>query len=110
MAITGNGWLTATGYAACMTCTATREARRKQLNTTIRDQKLRVTVAMVLFAVLVLLAVALAYALRPIPTISHGDANPVISADGTRGSTITKDPNIERHAEVVQRLGNGSLR
>jgi len=41
-----------------------------------------------------------------------GDATPAhraISADGARGSTITKDPNIERHAEVVQRLGNGSL-
>ena len=83
------------------------------MNTTIRGEKLRVTVAMVLFAVLVLLAVALAYTLRPIPTTSHGDATPAnraISADGARGSTITKDPNIERHAEVVQRLGNGSLR
>ena len=83
------------------------------MNTTMRGEKLRVTVAMVLFAVLVLLAVALAYTLRPIPTTSHGDATPAnraISTDGARGSTITKDPNIERHAEVVQRLGNGSLR
>ena len=83
------------------------------MNTTIHGQKLRVTVAMVLLAVLVLLALALAYAVRPVPTTSHGGAIPAhraISADGARGSTITKDPNIERHAEVVQRLGNGSLR
>ena len=83
------------------------------MNTTIRGQKLRVTVAMVLFAVLVLLAVALAYALRPVPTSSHGDATPAnraMSADGTGGSSITHDPNIERHAEVVKHLGNGSLR
>jgi hypothetical protein len=83
------------------------------MNTTIRGHNLRAWVAMVLFAVLVLLAVALAYTLRPVPTTSHGDATPAnraMSADDTRGSTIAIDPNIERHAEVVQRLGNGSLR
>ena len=83
------------------------------MNTTIRGEKLRVTVVMALLAVLVLLAVALAYALRHVQTTSLGDATPAhraISADGTRGSTIDRDPNIERHAEVVQRLGNGSLR
>ena len=83
------------------------------MDTTIRGQKLRVTAAMVLLAVLILLAVALAYALRPVPTTSHGAANPAhraISADGARGSTIYRDPNIERHAEVVQRFGDGSLR
>jgi hypothetical protein len=83
------------------------------MNTTLRGQKLRVTVAMVLLAVLVLLAVALAYALRPVSTTSHGGAIPAhraMSADSTRGSTISRDPYIERHAEVVQRLGNGSLR
>jgi hypothetical protein len=113
MAISGNGRLTAAGYAACMTCSATREARRKQMNTTIRGQKLRVRVVMALLAVLVLLAVAVAYAVRPFPTTSHGDATPAhraMSADSTRGSTIDRDPNVERHAEVVQRLGNGSLR
>jgi hypothetical protein len=59
------------------------------------------------------LTVALVYMLRPIPTTGHGEATPAhraISADGARGSTITRDPNIERHAGVVERLGNGSLR
>jgi hypothetical protein len=88
-------------------------ARRKQMNTTIRGHNLRATVVIALIAVLVLSTTVLVYALRPVPTTSHGDATPAhraISADGARGSTSTKDPNIERHAEVVQRLGNGSLR
>jgi hypothetical protein len=92
---------------------ATRATRRKEMNTTIRGHNLRAWVVMALLAVLVLLTVALVYTLRPVPTTSHGDATPAhraVSTDGARGSTITKDPNIERHAEVVQRLGNGSLR
>ncbi len=44
------------------------------------------------------------------PTIDRGEVNPAMSAEGTGGSSITQDPSIERHAEVVQRLGNGSLR
>jgi hypothetical protein len=83
------------------------------MNTTIRGHNFRVMVVMALIAVLVLSTMALVYALRPVPTTSHGDATPAhraMSADGARGSTITKDPNIKRHAEVVQRLGNGSPR
>jgi len=83
------------------------------MNTTVRGHNLRATVMIALIAVLVLSTMALVYALRPVPTTSHGDATPAnraMSADGTRGSTIDRDPNIERHAEVVQRLGNGSIR
>jgi hypothetical protein len=83
------------------------------MNTPIHGHDLRVTVVMALLAVLLLLAVALVFALRPTPTISDRDANPAnhaMSAEDIGGSTITKDPNIERHAEVVKRLGNGSLR
>jgi hypothetical protein len=79
------------------------------MNTTIRGHNLRVTVVMALLAVLLLLAVALVFALQPTPTISDRDANPVISADGKRGSSIPQNPDVERHAEVVERLGNGSL-
>jgi hypothetical protein len=96
-----------------MTYAAPREARRKRMNTTIRAHNLGVTMVIALIAVLVLSTVALVYALRPLPTTGHGDATPAhraISADGARGSTITEDPTIERHAEVVERLGNGSLR
>jgi hypothetical protein len=83
------------------------------MNTTIRGHNLRAWVVIALLAVLLLLAVALVYTLRPVPTTSPGDANPAhraMSADGARGSTIDRDPYIERHAEVVERLGNGSLR
>jgi len=83
------------------------------MNATLRGHNLTVTVVMALLAVTVLLTVALVYALRPFPTAGHGDATPAhraIGADAARGPTITKDPNIERHAEVVQRLGDGSLR
>ena len=111
------------------------------MNTTIRGHNLRVTVLMALLAVLLLL-LALVFALQPAPTTSDrdakpanhamsgtresdvtksdvthliptsgSDANPTIDAvSGTGGSSITHDPNIERHAEVVERLGNGSLR
>jgi hypothetical protein len=83
------------------------------MNTTIRGHNLRARVVMALLAVLLLLAVALVFALRPAPTTSDREANPanhVMSAHGKRGSISTQDPYIERHAEVVQRLGNGSLR
>ena len=83
------------------------------MNTTIRGHNLGATVVIALIAVLVLSTMALVYALRPVPTTSHGDATPAnraISADGARGSTITKDPNIHRHVKVVELLGNGSLR
>ena len=83
------------------------------MNTTIRGHNLRVTVVIALLAVTILLTVMLLYALQSVPTTDHGDATPAhraISAGGARGSTHTKDPLIERHAEVVQRLDNGSLR
>ena len=83
------------------------------MNTTIRGHKPRVTRMIALLAVLLLLAVALVFALRPAPTTSDREANPAnhaMSAHGKRGSISTQDPYIERHAEVVQRLGNGSLR
>jgi Trk-type K+ transport system membrane component len=63
--------------------------------------------------VLCVLLVALVFALGPATTTSDREFNPTIhaiSADGTGGSSLTHDPYIERHAEVVQRLGGGSLR
>jgi hypothetical protein len=45
-----------------------------------------------------------------IPT-SGSDGNPTIDAvSGTGGSSISQNPDVKRHAEVVERLGNGSLR
>jgi Trk-type K+ transport system membrane component len=96
-----------------MTCSEASEARRKEMNKTIHDQDPRVTRMIALLAVLLLLLVALVFALQLAPTTSDRDfspANHAMSADDTGGSTITEDPYIERHAEVVQRLGDGHLR
>lgn len=83
------------------------------MNTTLRGHNLRVRVVMALVAVLLLLTVALVFALRAAPTTSDRDANPAnhaMSADGKRESISTQDPDLKRHAEVVERLGDGSLR
>ena len=83
------------------------------MNTTIRGHYLRVTVVMALLAVLIVLAVALVFARQPAPTTSDRNASPAnhaMSADGKRGSISTQDPDLKRHAEVVERLGNGSIR
>jgi hypothetical protein len=112
------------------------------MNTTIRGHNLSARVVMALLAVLLLLVLALVFALRPAPTTSDHDAkpanhamsgtresdvtksdvthliptsgsdgNPTIDAvSGTGASSIPQNPDVERHAEVVQRLGNGSLR
>jgi hypothetical protein len=78
------------------------------MNTTIRGHDLRVTMIMALLAVLLIVAVALVFALQPAPTTS--DRDPAMSTGGKGGSIRTHDPDNERHAEVVERLGNGSLR
>ena len=81
----------------------------KTMTQTIRGHNLKVTVAMVLIAVLVLLVVVLAYMMQPAATTEAN--NPGIHAtSGAGGSSITHDPYIDRHAEVVARLGEGSLR
>jgi hypothetical protein len=96
-----------------MKCSAERETRRKEMNTTIRGHNLRVRVVMALLAVLIVVSVALVFALRPAPTTSDRDAKPAnhaMSAGGNGGSISTHDPDLKRHAEVVERLGDGSLR
>jgi hypothetical protein len=81
------------------------------MNKAIRAHDLRVTVKMVLLAVLLLLLVALVFVLQPRTTTSTRDGNPSIHAmSGTRGSSFTHDPYIDRHAEVVARYHEGSLR
>jgi hypothetical protein len=106
------------------------------MNTTIRGHNFGVGMVMVLLAVLLLLAVAMLFALRPAPTGDHdakpanhamsgtrdsdvthliptsgSDGNPTHHAlNGTGGSSLSQNPDVKRHAEVVERLGNGSLR
>ena len=82
----------------------------KAMTQTTGAHNLRVMMAMVALAV-VLLALTLVAVLQRAPTTTdRGEANPAMSAEGKGGSTSANDDPIERHAEVVQRLGNGSLR
>jgi hypothetical protein len=72
---------------------------------------LRVMMAIVALAAVLLALTVVAVLQRAPTTTDRGDANPVVSAQGKGGSTSANDdPLIERHAEVVQRLGGGSLR
>ena len=81
----------------------------KAMSQTVRGHNLRVTMVIVTIAA-VLLALTLVAVLQTAPTTTdRGEANPVMSAQGKGGSSVNDDP-IERHAEVVQRLGDGSLR
>jgi hypothetical protein len=80
------------------------------MNTTIRGHNLRVTVVVALLAVLLLLAVV--FAVWTAQTTSDRGDNPAIhasSADGAGGSSLAENP-IHRHAKVVERVGEGSLR
>ena len=67
---------------------------------------------MVLLAVLVLLVVALASMLQPAaPTGAGGRAvPPAAHTMSTGGSGLTKDPYIDRHAEVVATYRQGAPR
>ena len=59
----------------------------------------------------VLLALTLAAVFQRVSTSSDSVANPAMSAEGKgvpRG--VNYDPAIDRHAEVLRRLGSGSLR
>jgi hypothetical protein len=87
-----------------------REKMGKAMSQTIRGHNLRVTMAMVALGA-VLLALTLVAGFQTASTTSEGAANPAISTEGKGGSrSVNYDPAIDRHAEVVQRLGNGSLR
>ena len=82
----------------------------KAMGQTTGGHNLRVTMAIVAIAA-VLLALTLVAVLQTAPTTTdRGQANPALSAQGKGGSTSVNNDPIERHAEVVQRLGDGSLR
>jgi hypothetical protein len=110
MATPGNGRLTVDLYAAYMTYQAAGDERRKQMNTTIRGQSLRVRAAMALLAVLLLVAVG--FAVWPAVTASNPGGNPAIQAkkvDGTGGSSLRQDL-IDQHLKIVERQDDGSRR
>ena len=81
----------------------------KAMTQTTGGHNLRVMMAIAALSA-VLLVLTLVAVLQTAPTSTdRGEANPAMSAEGKGGSSVNDDP-IERHAEVVQRLGNGSLR
>ena len=80
----------------------------KTMTQTIRGHNPKVMVATVVLAVLILLMVALAFMLQPAATTDA--SKPAMHATSAGGSSITHDPYIDRHAEVVARYHQGSLR
>ena len=73
----------------------------KTMSQTIRGHNLRVTMVVAALAAM-LLVLTLVVVVQTSPT-TGGSANHAMSADGSGGSSITQDPYIERHAEVVAR-------
>jgi hypothetical protein len=101
----------ATVASHCCVRRASRE-RRKTMNRAIRTGNLKVTMGIVLLAGL-LLMVTLVFVLQPATTTSNSGNNAGVqatSADSNGGSSLTHDPYIDRHAEVVARYHEGSLR
>jgi hypothetical protein len=82
----------------------------KAMTQTTGGHNLKVTMAIVAIAAVVLVLTLVAIVQTAPTTSDGGDASPVMSAEGKGGSTSVNDDPIDRHAEVVQRLGNGSLR
>jgi hypothetical protein len=83
----------------------------KAMSQTIGGHNLRVAMVIVALAVM-LLVLTLVAVIQTAPMTGEREANPAsqaISAEGRKGWSLAQDP-IHRHAEVVQRLGNGSLR
>ena len=76
------------------------------MNTTIRGNNLRAVTLMALLTVLVVVTVA--FAMQRVATTGGDD--PAIRTTSAGGSSLTEDPSIERHAEVVARYHGGSLR
>jgi hypothetical protein len=87
-----------------------REMMSKAMSQTRGGHYLRVMLVIAALAA-VLLVLTLVAVLQTAPTTGDsGNANPAMRADGKGGSSVNYDPYIDRHAEVVQRLGGGNLR
>lgn len=57
-----------------------------------------------------LLTAGLVFVVQRATTTGERVERPAIGTDGAKGPSITLDPNIERHAEVVARRNQGTLR
>ena len=81
----------------------------KAISRTTGGRNLRVTMAIAALAA-VLLALTLVVVVETTATTSdRGGADPAMSAEVKGRSSVNYDPYIDRHAEVVQRLGGGRL-
>ncbi len=74
-----------------------------------------IALAALVAALCVLVLAALVLRVQPVQTTLSGANTKVAStsergSDGTGGATFTRDPLIERHAEMVARYHQGSLR
>jgi hypothetical protein len=83
-----------------------RKKMSKAMGQTTGGHNLRVTMVTLALAVM-LLVLTLVVVVETIPTTSDSSsanpANHARSADGSGGSSITHDPYIDRHTEVVAR-------
>ena len=83
----------------------------KAMTQATSGHNLRVMMAIVALAALLLALTLVAVLQRAPTTTDRGEANPAMSSEGKGGSTRSaNDDPIDRHVEVVQRLGGGSLR
>ena len=85
----------------------------KAMSQTIGGHNPRMTMVIAALAVVLLVLTVVAVVQTASTTSDRGvsPAKPAMSADGTGGSRgVNSAPYIDRHAEVVQRLGGGSLR
>ena len=87
---------------------STASGKGRTMNTTIRGHSLKVLAAMALLAVLLLSAIV--FAVWATATANDRGGNPEIHATSGGGQILTQDPYIERHAEVIARYHEGSLR
>jgi hypothetical protein len=84
------------------------ERKGKEMNTTIRGHNLKVLAAMVLLALVLLSAIV--FAVWMTAKVTDRPGNPEIHGTSGGGQIITQDLYIDRHAEVIARYHEGSLR
>jgi hypothetical protein len=93
-----------------------KKARRKKMgktmSQTVGGHNPRVTMVIVALAVLLLVLTLVAVVQTASTTSDRGvpPANPVMRADGPGARSVNYDPYIDRHAEVVARYHEDSLR
>lgn len=78
------------------------------MNPTIGGRNLKTAAAMALLVVLFLLAVA--FGVQQAATTGDRDGGTAMRATSVGGASLTEDPYIERHAEIIARYHGGSLR